>query len=84
VAAELGIKRALPALSPSQVESGLPVGVTAQLRSDDTRDFVFLMNFNASPQTVDLGERECTDLLTGNSVTGNVGLDAYGIMVLAL
>jgi beta-galactosidase len=45
---------------PRAIQSPLPQGVTASLRSDGATAFVFLLNFNATPVTIDLGgEHEC-------------------------
>ncbi len=72
--ADLGLKRSL--------DAALPHGVSAQLRSDGERDFIFLMNFNDGPATVDLGAEAYTDILTGESLSGPVGLDVYDVKVL--
>jgi beta-galactosidase len=72
--ADLTLKRAL--------DAPLPHGVTAQLRTDGERDFVFLMNFNDAPTTVDLGAETYTDLLTGAALTGAIALDVYDVKVL--
>ena len=60
----------------------LPHGVSAQLRTDGEKKFVFLMNFNAAPTTVDFGKQTWTDLLTDEQVSGRVELDTYQVMVL--
>jgi beta-galactosidase len=73
--AGLDLKRAL--------DAPLPHGVTAQLRSDGERDFIFLMNFNDAPATVDLGAESYTDLLTGAALSGPVALAVYDVKVLA-
>lgn len=70
----LDIKRALGV--------DLPRGVTAQLRSDGDREFVFLLNFNPHAERVDLGEALYVDMLGGESVAGVVELGAYGCRVL--
>jgi beta-galactosidase len=72
--AEAGIQRV--------IESELPAGVTAQLRTDGERRFVFLMNFNESEATVVL-DRDYTDLLTGKSCDGSVSLPPFGVLVLS-
>lgn len=72
--AELGLKRVL--------DADLPRGVTAQLRTDGTRDFVFLMNFNDKPAQVDL-DATYTDALTGKKAGDTVTLGRYGVMVLS-
>lgn len=60
----------------------LPPGVSAQLRTDGKRRFVFLMNFNPTPATVTLDQLSATDLLTGAAVSGQAELPGYGVMVL--
>jgi beta-galactosidase len=75
LSAELDLLRSL--------DADLPSGVSAQLRTDGERRYVFLMNFNAHPVSVDLGDAACTDLLTDVQVSGSVALDVYGVMVLA-
>ncbi len=72
---ELGLLRSL--------DADLPHGVSAQLRTDGETRWVFLMNFNVQPATVDLGAQVWTDLLTGEQASGRVILDAYQTMVLA-
>ncbi len=75
LAADLGLSRTL--------DVDLPAGVTAQVRTDGARDFVFLMNFTPEAQTVPLDDRACTDLIGGTSVAGQVALSPYGVAVLA-
>jgi beta-galactosidase len=75
LAAQLGLLRSLNA--------DLPHGVSAQLRTDGQRRYVFLMNFCAAPTCVELAEGVYTDLLTGKEVTGRAELGSYGVMVLA-
>jgi beta-galactosidase len=70
----LGLKRA--------IDTDLPEGVTAQLRTDGERDFVFLLNFKPDKQTVDLGEEAFTDLLMDAAVRSKLELPGYGSMVL--
>ncbi len=71
---KLGLLRSL--------EAELPHGVSAQLRTDGDRAYVFLMNWQNVRATVDLGDESWVDLLTGHQVEGAVGLDGYGVMVL--
>jgi beta-galactosidase len=70
---QIGLLRALP--------TELPAGVSAQLRTDGSRRFVFLMNFNPMPTSVDLGQSAATDLLTGKAVQGQTTLPGYGVVV---
>jgi beta-galactosidase len=73
--AKLGVRRSL--------DIALPAGVSAQVRTDGAREYVFLMNYNACPVRVNLGDAAYTDLLTGAHVAGAVELDDYDVMVLA-
>ncbi len=61
----------------------LPEGVIAQVRSDGTQRFVFLMNFASDARQIDLGAREMTDLLTGEEVSGVVEMAGFCVKVLA-
>jgi beta-galactosidase len=71
---KLGLKRALKA--------DLPEGVTAQTRAGDGREFVFLMNFRNDVQVVDLDGEVFTDLLTGETLEGELYLPGYGLRIL--
>jgi beta-galactosidase len=75
LASELELTRA--------IDITLPEGVVATKRTDGTHDFVFLMNFNASPNSLDLGKTAFTDLLTGANTGGIITLEPYGVRVLA-
>jgi beta-galactosidase len=57
--------------------------VSASVRTDGEREYVFLMNYNACSVSVDLGGASYADLLTGKSVGGQAHLDLYDVMVLA-
>ena len=73
LAEELQLMRAL--------DAELPEGVTAQLRTDGTNRYVFLMSFCEQPVSVTL-PGEATDLLTDARVSGDLLLEPYGIKVL--
>lgn len=73
---QLGVRRALP--------STLPEGVSATVRTDGGRSFVFLMNFGDAAAHLDLGREPRVDLLTGAEVSGRVTLGRYDVVVLAL
>ncbi len=64
------------------LDTDLPEGVTAQVRSDGEQRFVFLMNFASDARQIDLGTREMTDLLTGKTVSGIVEMTGFGVKVL--
>jgi beta-galactosidase len=71
---QLNLKRVLHA--------DLPPGMTAQMRTDGEREFVFLMNFNPTSDVLDLGSESYVDRLTGNGVTGKISVPGYGCLVL--
>ena len=72
--ADLGIPRMLDVI--------LPEGVTVQARTDGERTFLFLLNFSAEWQMIDIGSEVYLDVLTGEEVRGRVPLDEYGSRVL--
>lgn len=74
LAAKLKLARAL--------DSELPTGVTAQLREDLERTFVFVMNFTPEPKDVDLGGAKFADVVSGEPLEGTLTLDGYGVRVI--
>ncbi len=64
------------------IAADLPYGVTAQLRTDGEKDFVFLSNFTCSTQTVKLDDNEYTDLITGRKVDRIIDLQPYNIIIM--
>jgi beta-galactosidase len=72
--ADLGLRRV--------VKAQLPLGVTAQMRTDGRREFVFLLNFTRGQHTIELGDERFKDLDTGAEVTGHLSLDGYGSRIL--
>ncbi len=62
--------------------SVLPDGVTAQVRTDGERDFIFLLGFNRDRVTIDLGEAGYRDVLTGEQVKGSISLNSYSTRIL--
>ncbi|NIK76961.1 beta-galactosidase [Paenibacillus castaneae] len=69
-----GIKRVL--------NSELPKSVTAQMRTDGTNDYVFLSNFSANKEAVQLDERNYLDLLTGDDAGQSIELAPYSCRIL--
>lgn len=63
------------------LDTTLPEGVTAQLRTDGRDRFVFLMNFGEAAATVALPET-ATDMLTGEALSGEISLAPYAVRVL--
>lgn len=72
---ETGIRRT--------IETELPPGVTAQLRTDGTTDYVFLMNFSGKEQAVALDGKSYIDVLTGEALPPQVKLGVHGIAIAA-
>jgi beta-galactosidase len=60
----------------------LPEGVTATIRTDGRREFVFVIGFNRKPVTINLGTGQYDDLLSGKRVRDTIRLGAYGALVL--
>ncbi|MEK4288223.1 MULTISPECIES: beta-galactosidase [Paenibacillus] len=74
ITSKAGITRAM--------DSELPAGVTAQLRTDGESDYVFVQNFSGSPQTVELDGAEYTDLESGLSAPVLLNLAVNGLVML--
>ncbi len=72
ICAAKGIRPPLP---------GLPAGVEAAQRVKDGAAFTFVLNHNAAPVTVTLPESRI-DLLSGQAVSGETEIPAYGVLVL--
>lgn len=74
LAKDLGLARALPA--------PLPHGVTVQRRVRGRAQFLFLMNFNPTPQSIHLGTGVFQDALSGLEQCGEITLEGFGLCVL--
>jgi len=59
----------------------LPAGVNAQIRCDCDKDYIFLMNFTAASQDVDLGATY-TDLLSATPLASRIRLEPYAVRIL--
>lgn len=64
------------------IESELPEGVTAQLRTDGEQDFVFVSNFTDASKSVELDGRVYTELLTGAAVGSSIELEGHSMKLL--
>jgi beta-galactosidase len=71
---ELGLKRVL--------NTELPEGVTAQMRTDGEKEFVFIINFNREPCTVSLGENKFKRIDIDEQPGKTLRLDGYGSAIL--
>lgn len=74
IAAKAGITRAL--------DSELPTGVTAQLRTDGASDYIFVQNYSGSPQTVQLDGADYTDLSSGTAAPAVLNLAVNDLAML--
>lgn len=68
----------------SSIGQELPEGVTAQMRSDGEKKYVFLMNFTKEEKAVKLGEKKYRDMEDGKDIRGSTVLDAFGVRILEL
>jgi beta-galactosidase len=64
-----------------QLPLTLPTGVTAQVRENDSRRFIFLLNFTGQQQSVELGD-DLTSALTGEPAGYSVVLQPYDASIL--
>ncbi|WP_129724246.1 beta-galactosidase [Xylanivirga thermophila] len=71
---KLSIKKSL--------DTKLPLGVTAQLRTDGENKFIFLLNFAPQKNIVDLKQVEFLDILSGEKVSRKIELPGYGLRIL--
>ncbi len=64
------------------LDTDLPYGVTAQVRTDGQKDYVFISNFSLNERTVDLGDTTYRNMVNENIVRGRVNIKPYGILIL--
>lgn len=74
ITAKAGITRAL--------DSELPTGVTAQLRTDGESDYIFVQNYSGSPQAVKLDGVDYTDLCSGTTAPAVLNLAVNDLVML--
>ena len=63
------------------LSTDIPAGVSVQTRTNGDTDYIFVMNFNDEPQSIEL-DSSYVDLLTDQTVDATVTLERYGVMVL--
>jgi beta-galactosidase len=71
---ELGLKKV--------IDTELPYGVTAQMRTDGENDYIFVMNFTQEEKTVELDEKKYIDLLKGETSDRKLTVPGYGVKIL--
>jgi beta-galactosidase len=60
----------------------IPAGVEVTARHKDGQAILFVLNHNAVPAAVDLGNGDFHDLLSGESVGGQFSLEGYDVRIL--
>ena len=60
----------------------LPQGVITRLRTDGKNNYIFVMNFNDQPKSVDLGNTEGINLCNGNRIAKTLEIAPYGVAVI--
>ncbi|KGE19289.1 beta-galactosidase [Paenibacillus wynnii] len=63
--------------------AGLPDGVQASVRTGESGTFLFLLNLDRKPQTVQLA-RDYNSLLSGTLRSGQLALEPYGVEILEM
>ncbi|WP_145046203.1 beta-galactosidase [Paenibacillus xylanexedens] len=59
-----------------------PEGVEVSARTKDGKQYLFVMNHNASTQSYDLGATKVHELLTDRELTGHVEIEGRGVQLL--
>lgn len=63
------------------IDGELPYGVTAQIRTEGEREFLFISNFTPEEKIINLGKLVLNDMVTGEEIKGYVELDGYAIRI---
>ncbi|MEO3944294.1 beta-galactosidase [Gorillibacterium sp. CAU 1737] len=64
------------------IETELPEGVTVQIRSDETHDYLFVLNFSGREEALKLDSASYEDVETKEVVSGTLALPQYGVRIL--
>jgi beta-galactosidase len=64
------------------LDTEIPEGVTAQMRGDGEKEFIFLQNYADQPKEVQLKGMALEDLLTGDIIGDSVCLPQYSYKIL--
>jgi beta-galactosidase len=64
------------------LDTEIPEGVTAQMRGDGEKEFIFLQNYADQPKEVQLKGMALEDLLTGDIIEDSVCLPQYSYKIL--
>jgi beta-galactosidase len=71
---DLSLKRVL--------EVDLPTGVTAQIRTDGTKEYIFILGFNREIISIDFKLSKYRNRLNGDVLSGKINLPGYTAMIL--
>lgn len=69
-----GIERIVP--------DALPYGVKVVSRTDYENEYIFVTNYDTANKTVNIGNAECVDIITGNKYIGSADIGPYGVLIL--
>lgn len=64
------------------IDIDLPIGVTAQSRTDGNREFIFLLNFTDEEKELDLKDIEYIDIVDNGILSRKVVLPPYGFKII--
>jgi beta-galactosidase len=64
------------------LETEIPEGVSVQMRTNETHEWIFVLNFNTSAQQVTLPNGEFFDVLKGRPASSTLDLPIFGSAVL--
>ena len=65
------------------LDADLPEGVTVLKRSDEAVDYLFVLNTRRDAAEIDLSrEKQLTDMLSGEAVSGTLALERFGTRIL--
>lgn len=64
------------------IDVDLPQGVTAQIRSDGEKDFIFVLNFEPEEKSIIINNLLFQDMLTLEKITNVITLPPYGFKIL--
>jgi beta-galactosidase len=78
----IGLSRECELKHALDTHAGLPEGVTAQIRVDEKKEYIFLLNFTRKKQIVHLGKGVFVDKLSGESITGRTTMMPFEVKIL--
>ena len=61
-----------------------PDGVEVSARTKDGKQYLFVMNHNATTQSYELGNDTAQDLLTDRELSGSVEIEGRGVQLLEM